>query len=81
MYKDSLIVGVVSNVFEEDATSEGRYLERSDVNVGMEGAPCVGAYGIGDEGAEQTVEVEEEEDSQDAANQQFNQKDPTARQL
>ena len=77
--ENGLVVGVVADVFEEEAASQGRNLERSDVDVGVEGVPCVGAYAVRDEGREEAVEVEEEEDGQDAADQQLNQEHPAER--
>ena len=51
-------------------------MQRGDVDVGVEGAPSVCADTVGDEGREEAVEVEEEEDGQDAADEQLNQEDP-----
>lgn len=67
--QDGLVVAVVANVLEEDAAAEGRDLQAGDVDVGVEVAPGVGANGVGDEGGQQAVEVEEEEDGQDAADE------------
>ena len=74
--QDGLVVAVVANVLEEDAAAEGRDLQAGDVDVGVEVAPGVGANGVGDEGGQQAVEVEEEEDGQDAADEQLNEEDP-----
>jgi hypothetical protein len=74
--QDRLIVAVVAQVLEEDAAAEQRDLQRGDVDVGLVGAPCVCAYAVGQEGREEAVEVEEEEDGQDAADEQFNEEDP-----
>lgn len=74
--QDCLVVAVVANVFEEDAAAERRDLQAGDVDVGVEVAPGVGANGVGDEGGQQAVEIEEEEDRQDAADEQLNEEDP-----
>lgn len=74
--QDCLIVGVVANVLEEDAAAEGRDLEGGDVYVRVEGSPSVCTYAVGYDGCEQAVEVEEEEDGEDAADQQLNQEHP-----
>ena len=76
MQQNGLVVGVVAYVLEEDATAEGRDLQAGDVDVGMEVAPGVGADGVGHEGCEEAVEVEEEEDGQEAADEQFNEEHP-----
>jgi len=72
----SLIVAVVAEILEEDAAAQQGYLQRGDVDVGVEGAPGVCADAVGEEGREEAVEVEEEEDGQDAADEQLNQKHP-----
>lgn len=41
--------------------------------------PCVGADSVRDEGCEQPIEVEQEEDGQDTADEEFNEKDPGMR--
>ena len=46
MDQDRLVMAVVAYVLEE-AAAQQRYLERGDVNVGVEGAPCVCADAIG----------------------------------
>lgn len=76
MYQDCFVVAVVAYVLEEDAATEGRDLQAGDVDVGMEVAPCVCANGVGDQGCEEAIEVEEEEDGQDAADEQLNEEDP-----
>jgi hypothetical protein len=76
VHQDRLIVAVVAYVLEEDAPTERRDLQAGDVDVGVEVAPGVCADGVGYEGREQAVEVEEEEDGQDAADEQLNQEDP-----
>ena len=67
---------VISYVLEEEAAAEQRDLERGDVDVRAKRAPCVCAYAVGDECREEAVEVEEEEDGQDAAYEEFNQEYP-----
>jgi hypothetical protein len=74
--QDCLIVAVVAQVLEEDAAAEQRDLQRGDVDVGLVGAPRVCAYAVGQEGREEAIEVEEEEDGEDAADEQFNEEDP-----
>lgn len=74
--QDGLVVAVVAYVLEEDAAAERGDLQAGDVDVGVEVAPGVGADGVGDEGGEQAVEVEEEEDGQDAADEQLNKEHP-----
>ena len=76
MYQDCLVVTMIAYVLEEEAAAEQRNLKGGDVDVGVKGAPCVCAYGIGDEGCEQAVEVEEEEDGQDTTYEQFNEEYP-----
>ena len=71
-----LIVAMVAYVLEEDTTAEGRDLQASNVDVGVEVAPCICADAVGYEGRKQAIEVEEEEDGQDAADEQLNQEDP-----
>lgn len=78
MHQDCLIMTMISYVFEEEAAAKQRDLEGGNVNVGIEGAPCVCAYGVCDESREQAVEVEEEENGQDAAYEQFNEEDPAS---
>lgn len=46
MDQDGLVVGVVADVFEEDAAAQQRYLQRLDVDVRVELVPCVGADAI-----------------------------------
>ena len=41
-------MAVVAYVFEEDAAAEWGDLEGGDVDVGVEGAPCVCADTVGD---------------------------------
>jgi hypothetical protein len=77
MHQYRLIVAVVTYVLEEETTAEQRDLERVDVDIRAECAPCVCAYAVGHEGREEAVEVEEEEDAEDAAYEQLNQEDPT----
>lgn len=67
---------MIANILEEEATAQQRDLERGDVDVGVEGAPSVCADTVGHEGREEAVEVEEEEDGQDAADEQLNQEHP-----
>lgn len=69
-------MAVIAYVLEEDAAAERRDLQAGDVDVGVEVAPGVRADGVGYEGRTQAVEVEEEEDGQDAADEQLNQEDP-----
>jgi hypothetical protein len=77
MHQDCLIVAVVAQVFEEDAATEQRDLQRGEVNVGVEGTPSVCPYAVRYEGREEAIEVEEEEDGEDATYEQLNQEDPT----
>lgn len=69
-------MAVVAYVLEEDAAAERRDLQAGDVDVGVEVAPGVGSDGVGYESGEQAVEVEEEEDGQNAADEQLNEEDP-----
>lgn len=55
-------MAVVADVLEEQAASEERDLQGLDVDVGVVGAPGVGANAIRYERRKQAVEVEEEED-------------------
>lgn len=61
---------------EEYAAAKGRYLQRGDVDVGIESPPCVGTNAIGDQSRKQAIEVKEEEDGQNAAYEKLNQKHP-----
>lgn len=76
VHQDRLIVAMVADVFEEDAAAERGDLEGGDVDVGVEGTPCVCAYAVGYQSSEEAVGVEEEEDGQDAAYQQLDQEYP-----
>jgi hypothetical protein len=76
MYQYRLIMAVIPYVLEEEAAAEQRDLERGDVDVRAKGPPCVCAYAVGYESREEAVEVEEEEDGQNAAYEQFNQEYP-----
>jgi hypothetical protein len=76
MYQDRLIVAMVAYILEEEPAAEQRDLERGDVDVRAKRAPCVCAYAVGDESREEAVEVEEEEDGQNAAYEEFNQEYP-----
>lgn len=67
---------MVAYFFEEDAAAQQRYLQRGDVDVCVEIVPGVGPYGISDQGCEETIEVEEEENGQDAAYEELNQVHP-----
>lgn len=76
MYEDSLVVRVISEILKKDATSEERNLKSLYVDVRSVCAPCVCSDGVGHEGTEQAVEVEEEEYGQDTTCQKLNEKDP-----
>lgn len=74
--KDGLVVTMVSDGLEEEAASQKRELERSDIDVGAVFVPGPGADCVRDDGGNSTVEVEEEEESQDAADNQVDEKEP-----
>ena len=76
MHQYCLIVAMVAEVLEEEAAAEQRDLERGDVDVSVEGVPRVRAYAVSYYGCEEAVEVEEEEDGQDAADEQLNLEHP-----
>lgn len=57
MYKYCLIYSVVPNALEEDPPSEKGYLQRIDVDIDAVIMPSVGAYRIGQESGEETIEV------------------------
>jgi len=67
---------MIAQVLEENAAAEQGDLQRRDVDVGVEGAPGICADAVRHEGCEQAVEVEEEEDGEDAAYEQLNQEYP-----
>lgn len=69
---------MVSKSLEKDAASKQRYLKGLDINVDLELVPCVSSKAVGDKSCEQAIEVEEEEQRQDATNKQLYQKDPAA---
>lgn len=60
LYKDGFILAVVSDAFEEDPTSEKRYLQRLYVDPDFEFTPRVGSDSVGNESSKDAVEVEEE---------------------
>jgi len=74
--KDSLVVTMVADGLEEEAASQERELERGDVDIGAVFVPGPGANRIRDDGGNSTVEVEEEEESQDAADNQVDEEEP-----
>ena len=61
MHEDSLIVTMISDALEEDATTKKRDLERRDIDVGSIGVPCISADGIRHYSRKEAVKVEEEE--------------------
>jgi hypothetical protein len=69
---------MVADSLEEDATTKQGYLEGLDINIDTEFVPGVGTKAVGNEGCEQPVEVEEEEERQDATHEQLYEKDPEA---
>jgi hypothetical protein len=60
--QDGQVLSVVTKALEEDAPAKQRYLQRLYVDIDAVCSPGIGAYDVGDEGAEQAIEVGEEED-------------------
>lgn len=76
MHENGLIMPMVSYVLEKYATAEKRDLEGLDVDVRVILVPSVCPDPIGDKRRKETIEVEEEEDGQNAGNQQLNEEHP-----
>ncbi len=74
--EDRLIVSMVSDTLEEQPATQKRYLQCLNVDVGFESVPCVSSNAVGHEGGQQAIEVEEEKERKNPANEQFNQEHP-----
>lgn len=69
---------MVSNPFEKDAASKQRYLKGLNIDIDSKSVPCVSPDAVGDKSSEKPVEVEEEEQSEDGADDQLYQENPAA---
>lgn len=76
VYKNGLIVAVVSDGLEEQSSTQEGDLERGDVDVCSVLVPGVCADGIAQDGGKQTIEVEEEEEGQYHAHNDVDEEDP-----
>lgn len=70
---------MVAKALEEDAPAKQRYLQRLYVDIDAVCSPGIGAYDVGDEGAEQAIEVGEEEDGAGESVEEEHQEERTAR--
>src|SRR6201995_1647461 len=70
------VVGVVANTLEEDPPAQEADLQGRYVDICAIFVPSVGADAVGYDGVEELVEVQEEEQGEDAADEQLNQEDP-----
>lgn len=57
-----LVMGVIPDVFEEQATAEERDLQCLDVDVGVEGVPGVCSDAVGDKRRKQSIKVKKKKD-------------------
>ena len=73
---NTLVARLVSEILEEDTSSEERYLNCVDVDVGFVSVPGNGTDYIGHQEAEHTVEEEEEEEDDDNDDDEFEEEDP-----
>lgn len=69
MDEDGLIVTMILDTFEEQTSAERRKLKRRDVNVDAKLVPCVCAYGVGKNSANEAIKVEEEEQGSEKSRQ------------
>ena len=51
-------------------------MQSLDIDPDAVSVPCVGTQGVGDEGAEEPIEVVEEEEGEDTTDQQLDEEDP-----
>lgn len=72
--QQSLVGAVVAQAGEEDAAAQEGYLQSSNIDVDTVAVPGVGPDDVGDDGGEQTIEVEEEEDGQQTADDEEDEK-------
>ena len=76
VHEDSDIMSMVPDALEEDSASQQADLESSYVDVRPVPVPRPRANAVGYDGGEESVEVEQEEEAENAADQEFNQEDP-----
>lgn len=67
---------MIAYALEEDAAPEQADLEGRDVDVGAVLVPCPRSYGVRYDSGEEAVEVEQEEESEQATDQDINEVDP-----
>lgn len=73
LYEKGLVGAMVAQAGEEDAPRQQRYLQGPNVDVYPILAPGPCADAVGDDRCEESVEVEEEEGSENAAEQEVDQ--------
>lgn len=74
--EDGLVVSMVSDSLEKDSASEQRDLQSLDVDVHAVLVPGPCSNSVGNQGGEEAIEVEEEEEGQDAADDELDEEDP-----
>lgn len=76
IHQDRYIVCVVSYTFEEDPSSQQANLKGRDVDVGAIFVPRPGSNAVCYHRRKQSIEVEEEEEGENATDEDLNEEDP-----
>lgn len=73
---DRLILAMISDALEKDATTQETKLKGLDVDVDAELVPGIGSNKVGDDGREKPVHIEHEPKDEDTACYQLNEPCP-----